>query len=132
MNIAFDFFKALNLMELAGFDVHSIDKMPNGYWPLAYKEARAMSPWFLVRTSLGPITIGWRKRVIQIEWDKRMYSGIITEDDTTKEDTMVHAWGYPDAAKYLENLRKAVTSQRIKEQEERGNAHTNLSEQGST
>lgn len=106
----FDLLTAYTMFDLAGFKVTSITEIPNDYWPRTslYEQLRAESPWFVVGTTIGAVRIGWRKRVISIEWDSSTYSGIITEDDTTKDQHMVHAWTNADAVKYLSNLREAA------------------------
>jgi hypothetical protein len=95
---------ALALFEMARFDVKSIHELPNGYWPAAYIEQRAASPWWLVETNIGLVKIGWRKRVIQISWTDTSYRGVVTADDVTEDDDMVHAWSYAKALEYLAAL----------------------------
>lgn len=82
-------------------------RLCNEYWPDVdeYAKLRKDSPWWLVETPFGLIKIGWRKRVISIDWEAIKFRGIITEDDVTKTDTMVHAWSYVKAIEYLINLR---------------------------
>lgn len=96
------------LFALAGFDEPAkLRELANGYWPNApaYAQIRQDSPWWLVETPFGPITIGWRKRVISIDWRECSFRGVITEDDVTKDDSMVHAWSYVKALDYLTKLR---------------------------
>lgn len=95
---------AIALFEMARFDVKSIHELPNGYWPQAYTEMREANPWWLVETNIGLVKIGWRKRVIQISWTDTAYRGSVTAEDTTKDDDMVHAWGYVKALEYLTAL----------------------------
>ena len=54
---------------------------------------------------MGLIEIGWRKRVISINWED---TGIKCDipDDVTKTEFSAHAWSYHDAIKYLDLLRK--------------------------
>ena len=109
--------KALFL--LAGLDIESFYKLENPYWPDCeeYAEVRRKSPWWLVKTKHGLIKIGWRKRVINIDWsDTPYHSGVskfadgrdidaLTNDDVTKDESMVHAWSYAKAVQYLSSLR---------------------------
>ena len=109
--------KALFL--LAGLDVESFYKLENEYWPYneAYADIRRKSPWWLVKTKFGLIKIGWRKRVISIDWSDTPYrSGVskladgrdidvLTNDDVTKDESMVHAYGNAKAVEYLSSLR---------------------------
>lgn len=88
----------------------SIKRLPNGYCGDGDGVDRsdrceicAASPWWEVDfKNVGPITIGWRKRVIEINWlsTGRKISGV-TDDEVTKSETMVHAYGYSRALEYL-------------------------------
>lgn len=61
--------------------------------------------WWLVKTPLGLIEVGWRKRVIQIDWSESDVRCDVTSDDVTKSDSMVHAWSEAKAIEYLKTLR---------------------------
>lgn len=100
--------KARALFELADIEVTSIYRLENDYWPDAYEDARRASPWWLAITPYGPIRIGWRKRVISIAWKDTPARLIVTEDQTTKDEDMVHAWTYPKAVEYLGTLGAAL------------------------
>lgn len=111
MNFNEDIVKALFL--LAGFDVDNVYKIENQYWPEdeRYDTIRKNSPWYLVKVKQGIIKIGWRKRVLSINWaDTKISVHEITKDDVTKETTLVHAWTYPKALEYLINLKIAIRS----------------------
>ena len=97
------------LFALAGIDVLRMWELPNQYWPDAYVEERKNSPWWLVKTPKGLIEIGWRKRVISIRWDDTPVRRVLTDDDVTKDETMVHAWGYGKALAYLTALAPDLT-----------------------
>lgn len=79
-------------------------QLTNRYWPDSYLKERAESPWWLVRTRIGLIVIGWRKRVINIDWSDTEVRGIVTSDDVTKDSTHVHAWDESKAVEYLRSL----------------------------
>lgn len=107
------------LFLVAGIDVLNLWKIENKYWPEAYVEERRASPWWLVQTKWGMIEIGWRKRVISIDWkDTPLREINLTLEDVTKTETMIHAWTYIKAVEYLNSLRnhlkgieqKAITS----------------------
>jgi hypothetical protein len=103
----YDEVKAILL--LAGLQFSGINKIPNGYWPAHqnYDEVREANPWWVVHIEgEGVITIGWRKKVIHIDWSMTRRRGTVTEDDVTKDDSMVHAWGVIDAVKYLRAFRE--------------------------
>jgi hypothetical protein len=79
-----------------------VEEIANGYcsrWCCLQK------PWFVVTTSRGRIKIGWRKRVLQIEWDgstiKETADDLFPDEDVTKEGRLIHAWGYEKARKYI-------------------------------
>jgi hypothetical protein len=82
-----------------------VEEIPNGYcseWCCKHL------PWFVVTTRLGRITIGWRKRVIQIDWKDSKITKTAMElfenEDVTKGDTYIHAWGYEKAKEYMQKL----------------------------
>lgn len=111
--------KMLALFLFADIQTLGVDEIPNQYWPRVpdYYEIRDKSPWWLVYTELGTIKIGWRKRVMEIDW-RRLETGggkaavIVTEDDVTKGDYYVHAYSELKAVEYLQNLKRHITSQR--------------------
>lgn len=65
------------------------------------KKIKSISPWWLVETKYGTIKIGWRKRVIEIDWSATDLRKIIHNQDITKTETMIHAYGYAVAITYL-------------------------------
>jgi hypothetical protein len=88
---------------LAAFEYSDVIPVQNGY---CSQECCAGKPWFLFRTEFGCIQIGWRKRVIKIDWSDTPFRGgrEVTNDDVTMDDTYVHAWGYGKAVQYLDTL----------------------------
>lgn len=98
------------LFELAGIVPLKLHELANGYWPNVpeYAQIRQQSPWWLVTTAFGAITIGWRKRVVSIDWTETEARTIVTNDDVTKAETMVHAWSYAKALEYLTTLREVL------------------------
>jgi hypothetical protein len=65
-------------------------------------------PWWLIKTSRGMIQIGFRYRVINIDWSETPVRKFITEDNVTKSTTNVHAWSVVKAIEYLTELRKSL------------------------
>jgi hypothetical protein len=61
-----------------------------------------------VTTSRGVIKIGWRSRVINIDWSESDIKGLAKElfpnENVTKEDQYIHAWGYDKAKEYISVL----------------------------
>lgn len=100
--------QAKALFLLAGFNATRFHRLENKYWPDAYVELRRNSPWWLVITEFGPIEIGWRKRVISINWEDTKARVLLTDDpNITKDETLVHAWSYVKALEYLTTLAAA-------------------------
>lgn len=62
-------------------------------------------PWWLAEfKNVGVIKIGWRKRVIEINWQQTqvaLNTAHLIGDNTTRSEFMVHAYGYADAINYL-------------------------------
>lgn len=108
--------EAKSLFTLAGFEVKGMYELVNQYWPRTpdYLQIRADNPWWMVNTEFGFITIGWRKRVIEISWYATKLSFVVTNDEVTKDDGLVHAWSMPKALEYLTALRNEMV--RRKEQ----------------
>lgn len=91
---------------LAGLGECTFEQIANGYWPHHpdYADMRKLHPWWRIKTNFGTIVIGWRKRVIQIDWKDTNRRGIVTDSDTTKDVTMVHAWSIGEALGYLKAI----------------------------
>lgn len=98
--------QVLAIFVLAGISVLKTWELPNGYWPKhpGYEALREASPWWLIRTPMGLIEIGWRKRVIHIDWSDTEFKAKIGQADVTKTDTMIHAWSELDAVANLKEL----------------------------
>jgi len=64
--------------------------------------------WWLVKIKQGLIEIGWRHRVINIDWSDTLLRKIITADDVTKSGDMVHAWSVAKAIEYLTEVRQSL------------------------
>lgn len=95
--------QARGLFAVAGIPVSRMWKLENDYWPdaEAYDQVRKENPWWLAKTLDGMIAIGWRKRVIEIDWADTPMRMIVTADDVTKDVTYVHAYSYAKALEYL-------------------------------
>ena len=92
------------LFVLAKIDVLDMFEIKNKYWGDINPVISAKEPWWLVKTNYGLVEIGWRKRVISIDWSDTKVRKVITSDDTTKDEYSVHAWLMPKALEYLTEL----------------------------
>ena len=107
------------ILLLAGIKVISSQEIMNKYWPRTsnYYECIISNPWWFVTTDIGVITIGWRKRVIHIDWSTTDMKCLIGPDDVTKDETFIHAWSEEKAIEYLKKIKIHFESQ-SKEQRE--------------
>lgn len=99
------------ILRLAKINVVGLTQLPNSYWPDMpdYQKLRSESPWWLVKTEHGDIRIGWRKRVISIEWHLTglkvdIVNAPLTKDSTTMDEFLIHAWSEGSAVNYLAEL----------------------------
>jgi len=92
------------LLLLAGIDPIGVYEVANGYWG----KRDDAPPWWLVLTKAGPVVIGWRKRVISINWKDTPVRAKMTADDVTSELDYCHAWSYSKAVEYLRTLQSAL------------------------
>jgi hypothetical protein len=94
------------LLELFFGKLVHAKEIANEYCPCAI--CNQTSPWFLVTTAKGIIKIGWRKRVINIDWSnsdiKSTGDELFPNENVTKWETGIHAWGYEKAKEYINKL----------------------------
>ncbi len=94
------------IFQHAGFQHVALEEIPNQYW-----RDKAEAPWFMVTTEKGFFVIGWRKRVISIEWhDINVPAELFSDQDVTKGFNHIHAWGAPKAIEYLVRIREKSPS----------------------
>jgi hypothetical protein len=86
------------LFKIAGFN-SVLHPIPNEYYP-------QYSYWYRAETDLGDIKIGWRKRVINIDWSstKRNLEPFFSREEVTKTEYSIHAWGYAKCLEYLTQI----------------------------
>lgn len=81
----------------------SVDMRPcrNEYGSDSYN-----GPWTLTETPAGLIRMGWRKRVIQIDWSlcRLKSQPDFSSEDVTKGAAYIHAWGYDKAVEYIRKI----------------------------
>lgn len=96
----------LNLFEIAGFSDIDFTNIPNEYC----SRPHCCPDWFSVKTEFGVIKIGWRKRVINIDWSETEKDlETFFQDEVTKGKYFIHAWEYAKALQYLTTLRKYLS-----------------------
>lgn len=76
-------------------------ELKNQYWGDLPDGAH---PWWFVKTQYGWIEIGWRKRVVSIDWSDTPLRIVVTDRDVTKGGHFVHAYSYPEVVEYLTTL----------------------------
>jgi hypothetical protein len=101
------------LFLLAGITVKKIRALPDGYSYDPDDDRYFSTPpyqvWWFVKTAVGWIEIGWRKRVININWEDLPVRTIVTDDNVTKNFEMVHAYSEEKAIEYLAALSREIT-----------------------
>lgn len=86
-------------------------EIPNEYWGKDSGYGWS-SPWLLATTTKGVIKIGWRKRVINIDWSQsdvtKTAEELFPNESVTKgsysNPRFIHAWGYDKAKEYLNKI----------------------------
>lgn len=85
--------------------------------PNEYSDGEWCAPWFLVTTSDGDIRIGWRKRVINIEWldSYKLFSETFNNEDVTRgfgkyqdNSRFIHAWSVDKCIEYLIRAKTSI------------------------
>lgn len=101
-----------DLFRAAGFKSFLVTKTPNLYRNSAeIVDCRCCASWFKFTVPAGNIVIGWRKRVIHIDW---FDIGIPVPDvpgageNVTCGSGFTHAWGNDKAIEYLTKIRAAI------------------------
>lgn len=89
----------------AGFNEVTIEAIPN-----QYTQHERSAPWFRVRTPHGNFTIGWRYRVINLDWDEtgKDFLPLFVEENVTKGTSYIHAWSADKAVEYLGKIRQEL------------------------
>lgn len=102
---------AESIMKLAGFEWTHAWELANRYWPDHPNYDGVRQPWWLFLTQFGPVEIGRRKRVFVISWAACAFKGIVTNDDVTKDVSVVHAWTVEKMVEYAGALRRAMAKE---------------------
>lgn len=93
----------------AGMEHVIMKPIPNGYCP-----CEVCGPWFEVQTPYGMITLGWRKRVINVDCNWVDLRALFPEENVTMGKDYIHAWGYDKAVEYIKKIVEAkLTSKEL-------------------
>jgi hypothetical protein len=93
------------LFHLAGFDFIHVETIDSEY---CSKSCCYKFPWIIVTTPKGRIKLGWRKRVMNLDWSdsdlgidgEKMFA----DQNVTKGKSYIHCWGKEKAIEYLKKL----------------------------
>lgn len=90
-----------DIFKRAGMGDVPLSEIPNGYCP-----CERCAPWYVAKTPFGEVTIGWRKRVISIDWSStgRDLESLFEGEEVTKDAHYIHAWGADKAVDYLQRI----------------------------
>ena len=100
----------------AGFSDITLSETKNEY---GSEDRRG--PWWNVHTPFGTIRVGWRKRVIEIEWSALHTApqlhilpihSLFDDVTDTKTHTLIHAYNYGTATEYLTRIYKHLSGQK--------------------
>jgi hypothetical protein len=99
------FFK--RIFQRAGFTDLSMTQIPNQYHG---GDCTVCAPWYQVKADGTNFTIGWRKRVINIESPepKINMAKLFPDEDVTKGKDFIHAWGRKKCIEYLQKIRTNI------------------------
>lgn len=94
-----------SLLSCFGDTIVYVEEIPNEYCP---RSCCLHRPWLLVTTPIGIIKIGWRKKVISIDWSESVLGAdaetLFKDENVTKDGQLIHAWGYEKATEYIKIL----------------------------
>lgn len=93
-----EFKKAMNDAE---FDFGKIDDVKNEYGSGSYR-----GQWHVFQTMIGKIRIGWRSRVIEIDWSDigEDFEHLFPDEDVTKSSSIIHAYSLDKLTEYLKKI----------------------------
>lgn len=102
-----------DIYQRAGVEAIYMEPLRNGYCP---EPCCLNKPWFRVTSKIGHVVIGWRKRVISIDWKDtvlkdRSGEELFPDEKVTRLETGIHAWGVDAAVKYIQHLHASVSGQ---------------------
>jgi hypothetical protein len=79
--------------------------------PNEYCTCELCTAWYEVRVAgcKGFVKVGWRKRVVNLDWSANGASVEVSDDNVTKGPSLIHAWGYDKLTEYLKVLLPSLT-----------------------
>jgi len=98
-------------------DVYDLDELQFKAIPNEYCPCEHCASWFIISTPDGDIKIGWRKRVINIEWldNYKKFEENFKSEDVTRgfgkygdNDRSIHAWSIEKAKEYLIRAKNSI------------------------
>lgn len=100
------FFQAFGKAGYTGVNFEEIPNEYNEYW----EGNEDCPPWYIVSTKQGNFKVGWRKRVIHLQWagdgvgPTRDVNDLFEGEAVTLSGNYIHAWGYEKMVDYLKLL----------------------------
>lgn len=81
-----------------------VEEIPCDYGPPNHPWF-SLFPWFKITTPAGRFTVGWRKRVISIDWEDSVVDfsaeQLFPTEDVTKHGRLIHTRSIEDARRYI-------------------------------
>ena len=93
-----------NALMKAGFGILSARQVENEYGSGEWR-----GPWWEFKTEHGKIRLGWRKRVIDMDFSD-VAPMLVVSADTTKSPGFAHAWTLEDVTKFLQLAKEAKSA----------------------
>jgi len=97
-------------------DVYNLSELKFNAIQNEYCSCEKCASWFIVSTPDGNIKIGWRKRVINIEWleNYKVFKETFDSENVTRgfgkygDDRSIHAWNMGKAIEYLSRVKESI------------------------
>jgi hypothetical protein len=101
------------ILDRAGLSRYHAVSEPNGY-------TSSDPPWARLRTGRGDLVVGWRRRVIVVDWadvharvaderkDALRAAALFPASTSTRGEAYIHAWGLDDAVHVLNTVARAA------------------------
>ena len=94
-----------DIFKSAGFGAIHVEIIDSQY---CSKSCCYKFPWIIATTNKGRIKLGWRKRVMNLDWSESDIEAIGTElfkdENTTTGEKYIHCWSKDKAIEYLKKL----------------------------